>query len=198
MNNGLQYFGGTGSLGGGGGSGSGSLWLPQRVLIGPQLEGYSATVFSSAAVTTAQTAYVVPFWLPRPCKLTNMRFMVGASAGTVDIGIYKDLGNLGVTASKIISSGAVTVSAGFQSNPVPSILLTGGDQRYFAVITGSTVTTLTLIGMNFGTAVIKGDMLGLYSVAGAGPTLGASLTLAAIGVANQFIPAMAIDLVSPG
>jgi len=180
MNYGTQYFGGSGSLGKGSGTGV-SMQLPQRLFISPGISvlGTNQANPGVVAVTTANTAMLNPFFLPGPAKLTGISYVTGASAGTVDIGVYSDLGNLGTTASRIFTSGALAPGVGLNTVAVPGITLAGGDQRYFTCITGSTVTTLSIVSYSLNPS-LRIQLVGCFLVVGAGPTLGASLTLAAI------------------
>jgi len=199
MNGGFNTFGGSGGFGSGGGGGL-TLILPQRVFIAPDPSYNSFAVNpSTVAFSTAQAAWIIPFFLPRPAKLVGMSFFIGAAAGTVDVGVYADLGNHGVTASRLVTSGAVSVGTGLLTTSVPGLTLAGGDQRYYAVITGSTVTTLIVRGVTWNPSVTL-DMLGCRAVSGAGPTLAAALTLATVTSvsASVNLPFMCLDLISAG
>jgi len=199
MNNGLQGFGGNGGFGGGTGGGL-TLMVPQRVPIipDPMYNSFSVNP-TTGAISVANAAFLVPFFVPRPVKLVGMSFIAVGAAGTVDVGVYSDLGNHGVTASRIVTSGAVAVGAGLLTTTVPGLTLSGGDQRYYMVITGSTVTTLSFRGLAWNPSSTL-DLMGLRAVGGAGPTLGAALTLATVTsvTATTFVPFLALDLAPAG
>jgi len=174
------------------GVGQSALMLPQRILIGLDPAQWPATTTSSAAFSGANTAYLIPFWLPRSAKLKGIAYHIGGNAGTVDVGVYYDLSNLGTTAARIFSSGALADAAGINLVSVPGMTLAGGNQRYFVVITGSTITTLSVHGWPINPAA-RLSLSGMFQVAGAGPTLAASLTLATVGNPIH-VPMVALDL----
>jgi len=193
MNNGLQFFGGSGGLGSGSGGGGASLLLPQTIC--PIPSNIASTPFSgTSAVTTANAAYLTPFWVPRPCKVKALLFYVGGTtSSTFDVGLYKDAGNGGTTAVRLASSGAVTVNAAGLWSTATSVVLDGGDQRYFVVFTGANTGAFVFVGR---ASNGQGDTSGCFVVGGGGPTLGATLTLASFNTLGFTHIEVALKLVA--
>jgi hypothetical protein len=105
--------------------------------LGTQLYAFNQTVPTAAAAPAANLLMLVPFWVPAPFTITKLYWVMGAAAGTVDMGVYDESANLLLSAANPSASGT------FQVVDVTDTTIARG--RYYMGLIGSTVTTLTFL-----------------------------------------------------
>lgn len=142
-----------------------------------------ATSTTAAAWPAANRALYIPFCVEQTVTAFKMAFIVGASAGNYDVGLYDENGN------RLVSLGSTAVpAAGLAVADITDTVLRPG--TYFMAMNCSTVTTLTIQAMQTGMSIASLTTCGMQQEAVGAVTLPDPATFA--NIASIYVPSLSV------
>lgn len=128
--------------------------------IGVDLAAAAVAAPASAAWTSSNRAYYVPFVVTEPCTVKNMFWVNGTTpAGNADVGIFTEAGTKLVSLGATAASGATRTQAG---NITDTTLMPGRYYMGYSQSTAGDAMQITVAGLDLAT-------LGVYIEAAAHP-----------------------------